>query len=99
MRKRRAHKKPVVNLDSARAKEEVIVDCMFEDCKHRMKVNLVDRINALDDILCKRCGRDFLHFYTSKGEIIYYGESYELMCKDHLSANIRREKRVRGKKK
>lgn len=99
MKKRRAHKKPVVNLDTMRSKEEVIVDCLFEDCRCRMKINLVDRINALDDVTCKRCKRDFLYFHTSQGDIIYYGREYDAMYKDHLAAIDRREKRGKNAKK
>lgn len=64
-------KKPsecIVNLDSVRARDEALFVCLHEDCFKSFSLKLPRRKNAVEDVICPSCGRDFYMYWITVGE-------------------------------
>ena len=81
----------VIDLDVFRGYEDGSFVCLFEDCKHKFMTETPIRKNALHELCCPRCGRDFFCMLRKKKIEIHWGEDYF----DLVSAWIDKQKKRR----
>ena len=94
----RVFREKVVNLDELRATESGLFTCLWDKCRFSEMIEIPDRKNYMDDMCCRRCGRDFFEFETEKGFTTYYGAVWEDMKRVYEAHLNKKRLKSSGKK-